>query len=119
MLDSIIEICITFFLVFGAAFVLLGSLGLAKFRDIFTRLHAPTKASTLGVGSILVASTIAFSTARGGLSLHEILITVFLFMTAPVSAYLLAKAALHERADDQWPHETKATDAELDAPPDA
>jgi multicomponent K+:H+ antiporter subunit G len=118
MIDSIIEVCIAFFLVFGGAFVLLGSLGLAKFRDVFTRLHAPTKASTLGVGSILVASAIAFSTGRGGLSLHEILITVFLFMTAPLSAYLVAKAALHERGDDPWPHRTKAEAAELDAPPE-
>ena len=118
MLETIAETAIAFFLVFGAAFVLLGSLGLAKFPDIFTRLHAPTKASTLGVGSILLASTIAFSTGRGGLSLHEILITVFLFLTAPLSAYLLSKAALHERGDDTWPHRTKATDAELDAPPE-
>jgi multicomponent K+:H+ antiporter subunit G len=118
-MDLIIEIGIAFFLLFGGAFVLLGSLGLAKFRDIFTRLHAPTKASTLGVGSILVASTIAFSTGRGGLSLHEILITLFLFLTAPLSAYLVAKAALHERDDDPWPHHTDATDAEIEAPPEA
>jgi multicomponent K+:H+ antiporter subunit G len=118
MLETVAESLIAFFLLFGGGFVLLGSLGLAKFPDIFTRLHAPTKASTLGVGAILVASTIAFSTGRGGLSLHEVLITVFLFMTAPLSAYLVSKAALHERGDDPWPHRTRATDAELDAPPD-
>lgn len=104
MATILFELCVSFFLVFGAVFVLLGSLGLAKFPDTFTRLHAPTKASTLGVGSILVASTLVFSQSRGALSLHEVLITAFLFMTAPVSAYLLAKAALHERDDDTWPH---------------
>lgn len=108
MLDVIIESSVAFFLLFGAAFVLLGSLGLAKFPDTFTRLHAPTKASTLGVGSILVASAMVFSTSRGALSLHELLVTVFLFITAPVSAYLLAKTALHERSDDDWPHRTRA-----------
>ncbi len=114
----ILDVIVAGFLLFGASFVLLGSIGLAKLPDIFTRLHAPTKATTLGVGSILVASTIVFSTGRGGISVHELLIALFLFMTAPVSAYLLAKAALHERRDEQWPHRTDAADAELDAPPE-
>lgn len=83
------------FLVFGAVFVLLGSLGLAKFPDTYTRLHGPTKATTLGVGSILVASAIDASVREPGLSVHEVLIILFLFLTAPISAYLIARAALH------------------------
>jgi multicomponent K+:H+ antiporter subunit G len=59
------------------------------------RLHAPTKATTLGVGAILIASAVFFSLTDEGLSLHELLITLFLFITAPVSAHLMAKAALH------------------------
>ena len=59
------------------------------------RLHGPTKASTLGVGAVLVASAIHFSVKTGDISLHEILVTLFLFITAPVSAHLMAKAALH------------------------
>jgi multicomponent K+:H+ antiporter subunit G len=81
----------------GAAFTLIGSLGLAILPDFFTRLHGPTKATTLGVGSLLIASAIYFSTRGEGLSLHEILITLFLLITAPVSAHLLAKAGLHGR----------------------
>jgi multicomponent K+:H+ antiporter subunit G len=49
----------------------------------------------LGVGSMLVASIIHFSAHREGVSLHELLVTLFLFITAPVSAHLLSKAALH------------------------
>jgi multicomponent K+:H+ antiporter subunit G len=60
-------------------------------------LHGPTKATTLGVGSLLIASAIHFSTRGDGLSLHEVLVTLFLFITAPVSAHLLSKAALHLR----------------------
>lgn len=108
MTHVVLEFSVAFFLLFGAAFVLLGALGLVKFPDTFTRLHAPTKASTLGVGSILVASAMVFSTSRGALSLHELLVTIFLFMTAPISAYLLAKTALHECNDDGWPHRTQA-----------
>jgi len=79
----------------GASFTLIGSIGLYKLPDFYMRLHGPTKASTLGVGAILIASVLYFSFNSEGASLHEILITVFLFITAPVSAHLMAKAALH------------------------
>lgn len=80
----------------GGAFTLIGSLGLVRLKDFYTRLHGPTKATTLGVGSLLVASSIFFSLTKEGLSLHEILVTLFLFITAPISAHLLAKVALHQ-----------------------
>lgn len=89
------EYLLSFLIIVGAAFTFVGSLGLARLRDFFTRLHGPTKATTLGVGSILMASAIYFSQDGDGLSLHEVLVTLFLFITAPVSAHLLAKAALH------------------------
>lgn len=78
----------------GAAFALIGSFGLARLSDFLKRLHGPTKATTLGVGCVLLASIGWFSARGGGLSLHELLITAFLFLTAPVSALLLIKAAL-------------------------
>jgi|GEM_PF-3774082 len=53
-------------------------------------------AMILGIG-LLVASSIYFSVTADGLSLHEILVTLFLFITAPVSAHLLAKAGLHRK----------------------
>ncbi len=95
-MDTILEIIIAVFLLIGAGFALVGSIGLARLPDFYSRLHGPTKASTLGVGAILVGSVIYFS-RTGEISLHELLVTMFLFMTAPVSAHLLAKAALHLR----------------------
>jgi multicomponent K+:H+ antiporter subunit G len=77
----------------GAAFTLIGSWGLAKLGDFGKRLHGPTKATTLGVGCVLIASMLWFGLA-GTPSLHELLITLFLFFTAPVSAHLLIKAAM-------------------------
>lgn len=82
-------------LVAAASFAFVGSLGLAKLSDFFSRLHGPTKAATLGVGGALLASMIHFGIRDGAASLHEILITAFVFLTAPVSGHLLAKAALH------------------------
>lgn len=90
-----LEIALSVLILTGAVFTLIGSLGLARLQDFYTRLHGPTKATTLGVGSLLIASAIYFSTDNDGLSLHEVLVTIFLFITAPVSAHLLAKAALH------------------------
>jgi multicomponent K+:H+ antiporter subunit G len=78
---------------FGAGFALIGSYGLAKLSDFGKRLHGPTKASTLGVGCVLIASMLWFG-LTGRPSLHELLITAFLFFTAPVSAHLLIKAAM-------------------------
>ncbi|MFN3593226.1 MAG: Na+/H+ antiporter subunit G [Thiobacillaceae bacterium] len=90
-----LEYLLSFLILTGAVFTFIGSLGLARLKDFYTRLHGPTKATTLGVGSLLIASAIFFSTRGDGVSLHEVLVTLFLFITAPVSAHLLAKAALH------------------------
>ena len=90
-----LEILIAVLLVLGAGFALVGSWGLARLHDFFKRLHGPSKATTLGVGCVLIASGLWFS-ARGQASWHELLITLFLFLTAPVSAHLLIKAALKQ-----------------------
>jgi multicomponent K+:H+ antiporter subunit G len=95
-MDTLVEAVVSFFLVVGSFFMLVGALGLARLPDFYMRLHSPTKASTLGVGGILVASMIWFL-HRDVLAMHELLIALFLFVTAPVSANLLAKAALHLR----------------------
>ncbi len=92
-----LELLISTLIIIGAAFTLIGSLGLLRLRDFYSRLHAPTKATTLGVGSLLIASAVFFSNQGDGLSLHEVLVTLFLFITAPVGAHLMAKAALHLR----------------------
>jgi multicomponent K+:H+ antiporter subunit G len=97
----------------GAIFTFIGSLGLARLRDFYTRLHGPTKATTLGVGCLLIASAAHFSLREPGLSLHEVLVTLFLFITAPVSAHLLAKAALHIKVRSlapTLPGDTQMTD---------
>lgn len=90
-----IDLLLSLLILTGAAFIFIGSLGLTRLRDFYTRLHGPTKATTLGVGCLLIASAVYFSVRDEGISLHEVLVTLFLFITAPVSAHLLAKAALH------------------------
>ena len=89
-------------LVLGGVFSLVGVVGMLRLPDFYMRLHAPTKATTLGVGGVLLAS-MAGNFARGNFLPHELLITLFLFVTAPVSANLLAKAALHLRVPSKAP----------------
>jgi len=84
-------------LVIGGFFIFVGSFGLLKLPDFYTRLHAPTKATTLGIGAVLMASVVATAARDGSFSVHEIVISLFLFITAPVSANMLAKAALHKK----------------------
>jgi len=93
----IVELIVASLIVIGAFFTVVGSIGLFRFGDFYSRLHGPTKASTLGVGGILLASLVFFWMIGDGLRLHKVLITVFLFMTAPVSAHLLSKAAIHRK----------------------
>ncbi|MEM9993692.1 MAG: Na+/H+ antiporter subunit G [Acinetobacter pittii] len=90
------EIIVSVFLVFGAFFMLVGSIGMVRLPDLFMRLHAPTKSSTLGLGSFLIASMIFFA-FQGRFGFAELLISLLAFITAPVSANLIAQAALHLR----------------------
>ena len=82
-------------LVVGAAFALLGSLGLLRLRSFYERIHAPTLGTTLGAGAILAASMLFFSTIEERLVLGEILIAGFLILTTPISFIVLAMATRH------------------------
>jgi multicomponent K+:H+ antiporter subunit G len=99
MMEFWIEIVVSVFLVVGAIFVFIGSLGLAKLPDFYTRLHGPTKATTLGMSCLLIASMVLTTYQQGYLSLHELLITLFLLITAPVTAHMLAKTAFHHKLE--------------------
>jgi multicomponent K+:H+ antiporter subunit G len=93
---QIIELLVSLLIVIGGSFALIGSFGLLKLRDLMARLHAPTKATTLGVGGVLIASMVFFLGFESAISVHELLITLFLFLTAPVSAHFLAKVYMHQ-----------------------
>lgn len=101
-IHPVLEAAIAAMLVIGGLFLAIGAIGLVRFPDFYMRLHAPTKASTLGVGGVLVASML-WHASQGQWSLRELLITLFVFVTAPVSAHLLALAALHQRTVSNAP----------------
>lgn len=101
----LIDILLITLLAVGVFFTFLGGFSLVKLRSFFQRIHGPTKASTLGVGCILLASMLYHSVYGDGFHPRELLIAVFLFLTAPVSAHMMGKAALHlaQKADTPVP----------------
>jgi len=96
-LETVAILAIALSLLVGSFFTLVAAIGLIKLNDGMTRLHAPTKTGTLGIGAYLLASMINSYTFGEG-SLHELLIMGFLFVTAPVSANFIAKVHIHRRS---------------------
>jgi multicomponent K+:H+ antiporter subunit G len=94
------ELAVALLILAGSFFLLVGSYGLAKLPSLIQRLHAPTKSSTLGVGGLLLGSMLHAWAVQGRFTIHELLITLFLFLTAPITAHMLAKARfLRSRAE--------------------
>ncbi len=84
-----------FLIVLGAGLALIGSLGLLRLKSFYDRIHAPTLGTTLGIGSILLASMLFHSLLQTRLVVHEVLITVLMVITTPITLMLLARAALY------------------------
>ena len=87
MIDYIVVIL----LVLGGAFAAIAGLGLLRLPDILIRMHASTKAGTLGVGLIVIA--VAVSKGDVLVTTKAVLIILFLLLTAPVAAHLIGRAA--------------------------
>lgn len=95
-----LDILISALLVVAGTFGLIGSYGLIRLRDGMQRLHAPTKASTVGLGAALLASMLHGLVTGTGFSWQELLVMVFIFITAPITANYLSKVHLHSRRYD-------------------
>lgn len=120
MMALLVDILVSSLIVAGGFFLLVGSIGLVKLPEIMMRLHAPTKATTLGVGSVLVASMLYFAIRLDDISIHELVITLFLFLTAPITANFIAKAHLHRRGSELELPSTHGAEgwATFDPPPE-
>jgi multicomponent K+:H+ antiporter subunit G len=86
-------------IVCGALLTLIGSLGLLRLDSFYARIHAPTMGSTLGAGCILIASMLTSSALAQRPVIHELLITLFILITSPVTAMLLMRAAMFRKRD--------------------
>ncbi|MGD9929480.1 MAG: monovalent cation/H(+) antiporter subunit G [Mangrovibacterium sp.] len=93
------NIFITLFLLIGAFFIVVAAIGMVRLPDLYTRIHAATKATSFGLMFLLLAASIYFgSWTTVGKSL---LLMIFIYLTAPLAASAIAKAAknLNEEED--------------------
>ncbi|QDT34162.1 monovalent cation/H(+) antiporter subunit G [Thalassoglobus polymorphus] len=93
------EIATIFLLIAGTSFALLASVAVVRMPDIYTRMHGATKSATLGVGCTLLAVAIRFADMET--TTVTILIIGFLFLTAPVAAHMIGRAA-HRKQVPKW-----------------
>lgn len=84
-------------LIIGGVVALTGSLGLVRLPTFYTRIHAPTMGNTLGVFCVLCASILLSSWINQRIVVHQLLITVLLVITSPVTAVLLMRAAIRRK----------------------
>lgn len=82
-------------LMLGGLLTVLGSLGLIRMRTFYERMHPPSMGNTLGTGCVLIASLLISSALAGRPVVHELLITVFIVTSSPITAQLVMRAALH------------------------
>ena len=100
MMDTLpiwIAIPASLFLVISGLLTLIGSVGLLRLKQFYCRIHAPTLGNTLGVFGMVMASILVSSTLEERVVVHQILLTVFLVITAPVSTMLLMRAAIRRK----------------------
>lgn len=85
------DIITAVFMLFGASLMLVAAIGIIRMPDVFTRMHAATKTSTLGAGNMFLAVAIFYGEI--GIATRSLLVIAFLFLTIPVSAHMIARAA--------------------------
>ncbi|WP_322998692.1 monovalent cation/H(+) antiporter subunit G [Castellaniella sp.] len=90
-------ILVALLLILAGLVTLIGSLGLLRLRNFYERMHAPTLGMTLGTFCVILAATLVASLLQGRPIFHEWLISLFLFMSAPVTAILLMQSAIRRR----------------------
>ena len=86
-------ILIIFLLLVGTFFIFSSAVGIIRFPGVFTRLHAATKAPTLGIAGVLIATFLFLYVAHGLLSGKLLLAILFILLTNPVGGHMLSRAA--------------------------
>ena len=87
------------FFLAGILFVFVGMVGLLRLPDVYNRLHATTKIATLGTFGVMIA--IAIKAGFSTMGLKAITVGIFLLLTAPVAAHMIARAA-HRQGTEMW-----------------
>ena len=98
-------------LVLGGLIALVGCLGLMRLPHFYQRIHGPAITITLGAGCVLIASMVLFSAMETRPVVHELLITMFVLMSAPIVSMLIMRAAVHRELRRPKPAELERESA--------
>ncbi len=90
-----ISLPVSLLLVLGGCIALIGCLGLLRLPHFYQRIHGPAITITLGAGCILIASMLLFSALETRPVVHELLITLFVLLSAPMVSMLVMRAAVY------------------------
>lgn len=85
------EILTGILLISGSAFVLIAAIGIVKFNDLLSRMHATTKATSFGLMLLLCGVSIHFYSFN--VTIKALLVIIFIYLTAPLAAHSIAKSA--------------------------
>lgn len=99
-LSVVKDLFVMFFILAGAFLSLAASIGVLKFPDLYSRMHASSKAGALGAGCMVAAAAVHFWTLH--VAIEAVLVIVFLVLTAPVAAHMIARAGYHSGEAPSW-----------------
>ncbi|MBZ0214722.1 MAG: monovalent cation/H(+) antiporter subunit G [Nitrospirae bacterium] len=111
-------------LMVGSVFALIAAIGVVKMPDVYMRMQSATKATTLGIGCVMLATAVHFQDTA--VWTRALLVVLFIFMTSPVGAHMLSRAAYLTKVPlwqgtilDELEGRYDTEDHELDASPEA
>jgi multicomponent Na+:H+ antiporter subunit G len=112
LMSLLVEIAVVVLMLAGTFFMVVTGIGLIRFPDVYTRMHAAGKAGTLGIALLILAPTVYFAASDATVSVRGVLAIIFQFLTTPGATYLLAHASYatsqptHDRTEldelEQW-----------------
>ena len=110
-MNTIHALLVTLLVAIGSGFLLVGTIGLLRLPDVYNRLHATSKTTTLGAASLFLAGVVYFGPSElGGAGLTSLVGIVFLFLTAPTGAHVISQAAermgVGFHGDASWPDDS-------------
>ena len=85
-----IDIILIILILLGTAFMLVAAIGLIRFTDLYSRMHATTKATSFGLLLLLIGVSLFFNT--GTVWIKALMVIVFIYLTAPLAAHSIAKS---------------------------
>jgi len=88
-------LAVSLLLLLGGFIILTGAVGLLRLSSFYQRIHGPAITVTLGAGCVLIASMVTFTVLESRLVIHELLISIFILMTAPVVSMMIMRAAVY------------------------